>query len=143
MRGAILPASRYQPSTRLYHGLDELEYPAHDRTALVTICGRLCYQRRKINVSQVFAGQKVGVKQTEDHLWLVTGMKCYPCPRNGPVKKMAPRAGLEPATLRLTESCRSYLLLALRGCSSGGRLLLPGVRQQIVHKLITVATPLT
>jgi putative transposase len=26
------------------------------------------------NVSQVFAGQKVGVKQTEDHIWLVTFM---------------------------------------------------------------------
>ena len=36
--------------------------------------GSTCYQRRKINVSQVFAGQKVGVKQTDDHIWLVTFM---------------------------------------------------------------------
>ena len=28
------------------------------------------YQRRKINVSQVFAGQKVGVKQVDEHIWL-------------------------------------------------------------------------
>jgi putative transposase len=56
------PASRYTPSRRLYQGLDELEYPFHDWTAIVTHCGRICYQRRKINVSQVFAGQKVGVK---------------------------------------------------------------------------------
>jgi hypothetical protein len=35
---------------------------------------RICYQRRKINVSQVFAGQTVGVKQVDDHLWLVTFM---------------------------------------------------------------------
>ena len=41
---------------------------------MITTCGRICYQRRKINVSQVFAGQKVGVKQTEDHIWLVTFM---------------------------------------------------------------------
>ena len=34
----------------------------------------ICYQRRKVNVSQVFAGQKVGVKQTDDHIWLVTFM---------------------------------------------------------------------
>jgi hypothetical protein len=33
------------------------------------------YQRRKINVSQVFAGQKVGVKQTDDHIWTVTFME--------------------------------------------------------------------
>ncbi len=67
------PASRYQPSSRPI-GLDELEYPAHDWTAIITTCGRLCYQRRKINVSQVFAGQKVGVKQVEEHVWLVTFM---------------------------------------------------------------------
>jgi hypothetical protein len=46
-----------------YRGLEELEYPGHDWTAVITTCGRICYQRRKINVSQVFAGQKVGVKQ--------------------------------------------------------------------------------
>jgi putative transposase len=68
------PASRYQPSPRPYQGVDELEYPAHDWTAVITACGRICYQRRKVNVSQVFAGQKVGVRQTEEHVWLVTFM---------------------------------------------------------------------
>jgi len=68
------PASRYTPSTRLYRGVDEIEYPMHDWTAIITTCGRICYQRRKINVSQVFAGQKVGVKQTDEHIWLVSFM---------------------------------------------------------------------
>jgi len=68
------PASRYQPSARPYQGLEELEYPRHDWTAVITTCGRICYQRRKVNVSQVFAGQKVGVKQTDEHIWLVTFM---------------------------------------------------------------------
>ena len=68
------PASRYQASSRLYAGVEELDYPAHDWSAVVTRCGRICYQARKINVSQVFAGQKVGVKQTDDHIWLVTFM---------------------------------------------------------------------
>jgi len=68
------PASLYTASTRPYHGLEELDYPYHDWTAVITTCGRLCYQRRKINVSQVFAGQKVGVKQVGDHVWLVTFM---------------------------------------------------------------------
>jgi putative transposase len=68
------PARRYAASPRPYHGLDELEYPFHDWTALITTCGRICYQRRKINVSQVFAGQKVGVKQVQEHVWLVTFM---------------------------------------------------------------------
>lgn len=68
------PASRYTPSSRVYRGLEELEYPFHDWTAVITNCGRICYQRRKINVSQVFAGQKVGVKQVSEHIWLVTFM---------------------------------------------------------------------
>ena len=68
------PASRYTPSPRLYRSLEELDYPFHDWTAVVTCCGRICYQRRKINLSQVFAGQKVGVKQRADHVWLVSFM---------------------------------------------------------------------
>jgi putative transposase len=55
-------------------GLEELDYPFHDWTAVVTRCGRICFRRRKINLSQVFAGQKVGVKQTADHIWLVSFM---------------------------------------------------------------------
>ena len=35
---------------------------------------RLCMGRRKINLSAVFAGQKVGVKQISDKIWLVTFM---------------------------------------------------------------------
>jgi putative transposase len=72
------PASCYQPSPRPYAGLEELEYPAHDWTAVITTCGRICYQRRKINGSQVFAGQKVGVKQVDEHIWLVTFMHYDP-----------------------------------------------------------------
>src|SRR4029079_9956467 len=68
------PPSRYGPSARVYQGLDELEYPFHDWTAVITTCGRICWQRRKINVSQVFAGQRVGVKQVSEHVWLVTFM---------------------------------------------------------------------
>jgi hypothetical protein len=68
------PASRDAPSTRPYQGLEELDYPFHDWTAVITTCGRICYQSRKINVSQVFAGQKVGVKQVDEHIWLVTFM---------------------------------------------------------------------
>ena len=33
-----------------------LTYPFHDRTITVTRCGRLCFGRRKINLSTVFAG---------------------------------------------------------------------------------------
>ncbi len=55
-----------------YQGLGEPDYPFHDRTLTVTRCGRLCFNRRKINLSNVFAGQRVGVKQTDDNIWLVS-----------------------------------------------------------------------
>jgi transposase InsO family protein len=33
------PSALYAASTRPYHGLEELEYPFHDWTALITTCG--------------------------------------------------------------------------------------------------------
>jgi hypothetical protein len=47
----------------------------HDWTATVTHCGRVCFKNRKVNLSQVFAGQNVGVKQVSDRVWLVTFMQ--------------------------------------------------------------------
>ena len=39
---------------------------------LVTACGRICMHRKKINISTVLAGQKLGIKEVEDGIWLVT-----------------------------------------------------------------------
>jgi len=69
-----VPADFYKESPRPYKGLGELEYPFHDRTAIVTRCGRICFNRQKINLSTVFAGQKVGIKQVADNIWLVSFM---------------------------------------------------------------------
>jgi putative transposase len=69
------PGELYVTSPRSYRGLDELRYPFHDRTIMVTQCGRICFEQRKINLSQVFAGQNVGVKQVSDRIWLVTFME--------------------------------------------------------------------
>jgi putative transposase len=56
-------------SPRPYRGLSELEYPS-----IVTTCGRICYEKRKVNLSTVFAGQKVGVAQVSEHICLVSFM---------------------------------------------------------------------
>jgi putative transposase len=69
------PAAFYAPSKRAYEGLLELDHPLHDRSVIVTTCGRICFQTRKINLSQVFAGQRVGIRQVEDRLWLVSFME--------------------------------------------------------------------
>ncbi len=68
------PAECYVRSTRPYRGLPDFDYPFHDQTVTVTTCGRICFKRRKINLSTVFAGQNVGIKQVSDHIWLVTFM---------------------------------------------------------------------
>ena len=55
-------------------GLSDLEYPFHDRTIIVTQCGRICIGRRKINLSLGFAGQNVGIKEVAEKMWLVSFM---------------------------------------------------------------------
>ncbi|MBA4613951.1 transposase, partial [Stappia taiwanensis] len=68
------PAEVYRPSSRHYRGLPDLDYPFHDRDALVTACGRICMHRKKINVSTVLAGQKLGIKEVEEGIWLISFM---------------------------------------------------------------------
>jgi hypothetical protein len=45
---------------------------ADGREATVTTCGRICFNNQKFNLSQVF--QTVGIKQTDDRIWLVSFM---------------------------------------------------------------------
>jgi hypothetical protein len=66
------PAELYVASTRPYVGLPELDYPFHARDILVTACGRICLHRKKINISTVLAGQRLGIKEVDDGIWLVS-----------------------------------------------------------------------
>ena len=68
------PAEVYRPSTRVYQGLPDIDYPFHDKVIVVTNCGRICLGRKKINFSTVFAGQAVGIKEVHDDIWLVSFM---------------------------------------------------------------------
>jgi transposase InsO family protein len=72
--GMKVPAELYQPSPRIYQGIGELEYPFHDRDITVTSCGRICMHRKKINLSIVLAGQKLGIKEVDEGIWLVSFM---------------------------------------------------------------------
>lgn len=68
------PAELYRPSTHPYDGLPDVDYPLHDRDVLVTACGRICMHRKKINISTVLAGQRLGIKEVDDGIWLVSFM---------------------------------------------------------------------
>ena len=73
--GMKFPAELYARSRRPYHGLEELDYPLHDKMVTVTQCGRVCFKRKKVHLSTVFAGQNVGIKQVDDKIWLVSFMQ--------------------------------------------------------------------
>ena len=73
--GMKCPAQLYTASPRRYDGLPELTYPFHDRDILVTACGRLCLHRKRINISSVLAGQKLGIKEVDDGIWLASFMR--------------------------------------------------------------------
>jgi transposase InsO family protein len=72
--GMKVPAEIYRPATRIYNGLPEIDYPLHDRDVVVTACGRICMYNKKINLSTVFAGQKLGIKEVDEGIWLVSFM---------------------------------------------------------------------
>jgi len=69
------PAEMYAASPRTYRGLPDLTYPLHDRDVLVTACGRICMHRKRINVSTVLAGQRVGIKEVDEGIWIVSFMQ--------------------------------------------------------------------
>ena len=69
------PAEVYSASTRPYDGLPDVSYPFHDRDILVTACGRICLHRKKVNISTVLAGQRLGIKEVDDGIWIVSFMR--------------------------------------------------------------------
>jgi len=68
------PADFYGDSPRHYDGPPELTYPFHDRDIVITACGRLCLHRKRINISTVLAGQRLGIKEVDEGIWLATFM---------------------------------------------------------------------
>jgi len=73
--GMKYPGEVYTPSARIYQPPKPPEYPFHDRTIQVTQCGRICIRKRKINLSTVFGGQLVGIREVEDKIWQVSFME--------------------------------------------------------------------
>ncbi len=72
--GGAYPGDVYTPSARVYEPPPQPDYPFHDRSVRVTRCGRICFDKRKINLSTAFAGQTVGITEVADHIWMVSFM---------------------------------------------------------------------
>ena len=67
-----MPRRGLHPLKAPLSGPPDLEYPFHDRDVLVTACGRICLHRKKINVSTVLAGQRLGIREVDEGIWLVS-----------------------------------------------------------------------
>ena len=116
-----VPADLYTRSPRVYRGLEELTYPFHDQTIMVTGCGRICFRGRKVNLRHVFAGQSVGVTQVGERIWLVTFMQ-YDLGYFDETCRLEPIAPIRPETVThpLGINCHpSDQNGPLRGGSSG------------------------
>jgi hypothetical protein len=68
------PASRYTPSPRPFTGLPELTYPLHDRDIIVGNSGQIRLNKANVAISHVLAGQKLGLREVDDAIWLVSFM---------------------------------------------------------------------
>ena len=55
-------------------GLEKLDYSFHDGTVIVTRWDDSASDGCKINLSTVFAGRKVGMREVADRIWLVSVM---------------------------------------------------------------------
>jgi putative transposase len=87
-----------------YRPVAACDHPFHDMTITVTQCGRLCFGWRKVNLSQVFAGQNAGEREVAEHVWLISFMhydlgffddqcgrvECAPNPFSAKVSAMSP-----------------------------------------------------
>jgi hypothetical protein len=73
--GMKTPAEVYTASPRRYAGLPELEYPLHDRDIVVTSSGVICLCGKPVFLSSVLAGQRLGLREVEPDVWLVSFMR--------------------------------------------------------------------
>lgn len=70
--GMKFPSEVYTTSRRPYRKPKTPIYPFHDLTLTVSHCGRICFKRLKIHLSWALAGQRIGIKEQEDGIWLVS-----------------------------------------------------------------------
>lgn len=68
------PASRYTASPRPFTGLPELSYPLHDLEVIVGNSGQIRLDKANVAISNVLTGQKLGLRETDDRIWLVSFM---------------------------------------------------------------------
>lgn len=70
------PADLYEASRKKFNPfLDPLEYPDHENTHQVSLCGSVHLKNKKrLYIGEPFGGQNVGIKRVEEDIWKITFM---------------------------------------------------------------------
>jgi hypothetical protein len=68
------PAEVHTASPRPFSGLPELAYPFHDRDLVVARNGTIRLHGRPVIISTVFEGQRLGLREVDTDVWLVSFM---------------------------------------------------------------------
>jgi len=68
------PATLYAPSPRRFAGLPEIAYPFHDLALTATESGVIALHGRAVFISKVFGGQRLGLREVDTDVWLVSFM---------------------------------------------------------------------
>ena len=77
-------------------------------------CGRICLHRKKINISTVLAGQRLGIREVDDGIWLVSFSSYdlgYSISNKGPCS---------PSTTRSARGCHPCLRYVCHPCVRAG-----------------------
>ena len=68
------PGRGLPPSPRPFAGLPELAYPFHDRDVIVARTGAIGLHGRRVIISTVLEGQRLGLREVDTDVWLVSFM---------------------------------------------------------------------
>jgi hypothetical protein len=57
------PTEVYQPFSRPYRGLPDIDYPFHEKIIVVTNCGRICLGRKKLTSARSLPARRSASKK--------------------------------------------------------------------------------
>ena len=72
--GTVSACRRDPPDRHDSSAFPDVPPLAPRRAQPASACGRLCLHRKRINISTVLAGQKLGIKEVDEGIWLASFM---------------------------------------------------------------------
>jgi hypothetical protein len=109
-------------------------------------CGRLCLHRKRINISIVLAGQKLGIKEVDEGIWLASFMHYDLILRPGAENFATPRQPVRPEVVTHVLGTICYPCLraghSKTGAARGIRTPDPVITNDVLYQLSYCGKPL-